>query len=74
MTATMPRKTKDGEEWLQVVLNAEVKKRLKLESVRQNKPMGELLEEILDDFLPTESDRTNADTAKNKRKTQQQQR
>ena len=59
MTATMPRKTKDGEEWLQVVMNAEVKKRLKLESVRQSKPMGELLEEILDNFLPSESDRTN---------------
>lgn len=59
MTATMPRKTKIGEEWLQVVLNAEVKKRLKLESVRQGKPMGELLEEILDNFLPSESDRTN---------------
>ena len=60
MTATMPRKTKDGEEWLQVVMNAEVKKRLKLESVRQSKPMGELLEEILDNFLPSESDRTNS--------------
>jgi DUF1009 family protein len=59
MTVTMPRKTKDGEEWLQVVMNAEVKKRLKLESVRQSKPMGELLEEILDNFLPSESDRAN---------------
>ena len=64
MTATMPRKTKDGEEWLQVVMNAEVKKRLKLESVRQSKPMGELLEEILDNFLPSESDRTNSKGAK----------
>lgn len=59
MTATMPRKTKDGEEWLQVVMDAEVKKRLKLESVRQGKPMGELLEEILDNFLPSENDRVN---------------
>ena len=66
MTATMPRKTKDGEEWLQVVMNAEVKKRLKLESVRQSKPMGELLEEILDNFLPSESDRTNSKGAKSK--------
>ena len=64
MTATMPRKTKIGEEWLQVVLNAEVKKRLKLESVRQGKSMGELLEEILDNFLPSERDRTNKKGAK----------
>jgi hypothetical protein len=59
MTATMPRKTKDGEEWLQVVLKATVKKRLKLESVRRGMPMGDLLEEILDSSLPDERDRTN---------------
>jgi hypothetical protein len=59
MTATMPRKTKDGEEWLQVVLKATVKKRLKLESVRRGMPMGDLLEEILDSSLPDEGDRTN---------------
>jgi hypothetical protein len=59
MTATMPRKTKDGEEWLQVVLKATVKKRLKLESVRRGMPMGDLLEEILDSSLPDERDRAN---------------
>lgn len=64
MTATMPRKTKDGEEWLQVVLKATVKKRLKLESVRRGMPMGDLLEEILDSSLPDEGDRTNTKGAK----------
>lgn len=64
MTATMPRKTKDGEEWLQVVLKATVKKRLKLESVRRGMPMGDLLEEILDSSLPDEGNRTNSKGAK----------
>ena len=59
MTSTMPRKTKAGEEWLQVVMKSDLKKRLKLESVRKGKTMGDILSEILDSFLPSESDRTN---------------
>jgi hypothetical protein len=58
----MPRKTKAGEEWLQVVMKSDLKKRLKLESVRKGKTMGDVLSEILDSFLPSESDHTKDKT------------
>ncbi|MGV0027055.1 hypothetical protein [Phormidesmis priestleyi] len=49
----MPKKSdKDDKEWLQVKVSREIKLRLKMESVRTGKSMGELTEEVLDKVLP----------------------